>query len=581
MKLVEALKLLRERPPEGAESFRAFLACGFTPLHLETFLGAHLRRRRPGLAVGTATGLYGDLTGSLRRLTEEPGDLDAAAVVIEWPDLDPRLGIRGAGSWSPEVLPDVLRTAAERAEWLAEAIVKASERVPLAVAVPTLPLPPASFEPGWQSGAFDLNLRRAAADLAARVSRGRGVRVISQSRLDERSPLAARLDVKSELTTGFPYQLAHASDLAEALATALLPPPPKKGLITDLDDTLWRGLVGEVGAEGVSWGLDAHSQAHALYQMLLGSLARTGVLVAVASKNEPEAAARALAREDLALSKDDLFPVEVGWGAKSEAVSRILRAWNVGADGVVFVDDSPIELAEVKAAHPDIECVEFPRGDDEGAYRLLARLRDLFGKSALLEEDALRLQTVRRSAAAAEEVNGGGDSSHTERFLEQAEAELTLSFDAGASDARAFELVNKTNQFNLNGVRYTEALWRRRLEEPGGFLMVTSYKDKYGPLGKIAVLAGRREGERLRVGTWVMSCRAFARRIEHRCLAALFERFGAREIEFDFAETPKNAPLRAFLREFAEVDGGGRPRLTRETFAEKCPPLYHKTFQTG
>ena len=113
------------------------------------------------------------------------------------------------------------------------------------------------------------------------------VRIVNPQRLDALSPPAERLDVKAELMSGFPYRTAHASVVAELLAEPLKPVMPKKGLITDLDDTLWRGILGEVGAHGVTWDLDHYSHMHGLYQQLLNSLAEAGVLIGVASKNDP------------------------------------------------------------------------------------------------------------------------------------------------------------------------------------------------------------------------------------------------------------------------------------------------------
>jgi predicted enzyme involved in methoxymalonyl-ACP biosynthesis len=91
--------------------------------------------------------------------------------------------------------------------------------------------------------------------------------------------------------------------------------------------------------------------------------------------------------------------MKVSWAPKSEAVAWILKTWNIGADSVVFVDDSPLELAEVKAEHPDVECIKFPTKDSSAAYNLGFRLRDLIGESAILQEDTIRAESVRRSHA--------------------------------------------------------------------------------------------------------------------------------------------------------------------------------------
>jgi FkbH-like protein len=317
------------------------------------------------------------------------------------------------------------------------------------------------------------------------------------------SPLRERFDVESELLAGFPYRLPHASALANLLAHLTRKPVPKKGLITDLDDTLWRGILGEVGVEGISWDLDHHTQMHAFYQRVLGALGAEGVLLGVASKNERALVETALGREDLAVSPEFFFPLEVSWGRKSDAVARILKAWNVGADSVIFIDDSPLELAEVKASHPSVECIQFTTKDSPGIYDLAYRLRDLFGKSAILEEDAIRAQSIRQSHWVARDYETSKQT--PANFLDNVQAEMNFNFTKAPVDPRALELVNKTNQFNLNGKRYTEAAWQNYLRDPESYLLVASYTDKYGPLGKIAVVAGRRDGRKLIIATWVMS----------------------------------------------------------------------------
>jgi FkbH-like protein len=237
--------------------------------------------------------------------------------------------------------------------------------------------------------------------------------------------------------------------------------------------------------------------------------------------------------------------MEIHWGPKSESVQRILKAWNIGAESVVFVDDSPMELAEVAAVHPGIKCLQFPTRDQVKINQLLATLRDLFGKNVLLEEDLIRVKSARRGHQ--EQQDREQSSATPGQFLKLAEAEIDFHIGKTPLDPRAIELVNKTNQFNLNGTRRPEAYWQAWLKNPDSFLMLVSYKDKYGPLGKIAVLAGRGMGRKLFVDSWVMSCRAFSRQIEHRCLQELYSRFDVDEIEFDFAATDRNKPFQAFL----------------------------------
>src|SRR5262249_32253535 len=145
---------------------------------------------------------------------------------------------------------------------------------------------------------------------------------------------------------------------------------------------------------------------------------------------------------------------EVHWGAKSGSVSRILKAWNIAAADVVCIDDSPMDLAEIKAAHPEIECLQFPRENPQSAYELLEQLRVLFGKTSLSEEDTTRTASLRANAELRE---GKHDAEGAPgEFLLQIEGRLSFVSQKEPFDQRALELVNKTNQFNLNGLRFQE-----------------------------------------------------------------------------------------------------------------------------
>lgn len=577
MKLIEALEILKKEPSETSGTFRAFLVCGFSPLHIQTFLEAHLKLTLSDRKVEILSGLYGDFWGNLDRLESEVVDVGIA--VVEWTDLDPRLSLRGLGSWNPAELPDILKNLRAKITRFVEAIGRLSQRTLLVVSLPTLPLPPVSFSAGWRASSFDLELRAVLSSASVQLGQMNNVRLLSEARLDQVSAPANRFDAKSEIASGFPYKLAHASAMAGLMARMALPASPKKGLITDLDDTLWSGILGEVGAEGIFWDLEHNSQLHGLYQRLLHALSEAGVLIAAASKNDPRVVAEALQRPDLAIPASAIFPVEAHWGPKSESVGRILKAWNIGADAAIFVDDSPMELAEVKMAHSGIECILFPKDDPQALVALLYQLRDYFGKDALSEEDEIRRESIRRSRES--ELAAVGNSENLDDFLSQAQAEIALNLSKEPLDPRAFELINKTNQFNLNGRRYSDAAWQGYLKRPETFLMLVSYRDKYGPLGKIAALAGRKQRRTIWLDVWVMSCRAFSRRIENRCIEELFRRYEADEIVFDFQATAKNGPLQEFLSKILGTLPASGSRLMKEDFLTVQQDKFHRVLEAS
>ena len=247
---------------------------------------------------------------------------------------------------------------------------------------------------------------------------------------------------------------------------------------------------------------------------------------------------------------------------------------NIAADAAVFIDDSPMEVAEVKIAFPEMECFVFPKSDYQGVWNLLKHLRELFAKPILTDDDALRLRSIREAEAWRMASQSPGSS--FEDFLKTAEANVIFELVQPNGDARAFELVNKTNQFNLNGRRFSESEWNHFLKDPGAFALCVSYRDKFGALGKIAVIMGRMRGRSAYVDSWVMSCRAFSRRIEHQCLKYLLEAMEADEIVFDYQETPRNGPLQEFLAELLGETPRERARLSKEKFAARVPALFQQ-----
>jgi FkbH-like protein len=163
-----------------------------------------------------------------------------------------------------------------------------------------------------------------------------------------------------------------------------------------------------------------------------------------------------------------------------------------------------------------------------------------------------------------------------DNFLRNAEATVSICFNADARDSRALELINKTNQFNLNGRRMSDVEWESFLRNPEAFLLTASYEDKYGPLGKIAVVMGKMGAPRPHVTAWVMSCRAFSRRIEHQCLKYLFKKLNADEIVFEYQATARNGPLQEFLKELSGETPVPGFSVSRACFEAKASALFHR-----
>ena len=573
--LTDALTIIRNKSLETQDDpYQLFLACGFEPLHMLTFLNAYMLSRFPAISVDH--GVYDDLLGNMGRAFKSP--CQDVVILIEWSDLDPRLGVRRLGGWNPADLESISATVKQSLKAVLDSLRVMYDKKHIAISLPTLPLPPLYYTHPAQADMFISTWQQYIDEFKIAVIKDLNISVVSQQYIDSHSPFNERYSFDSDVRFGYSYANKHASIMAYVMVELLYPKMPKKGLITDLDNTMWKGVVGEDGWEYVSWDIEHNSHIHGLYQQFLQSLADAGVLLAVASKNDVVVVDNALNRNDLILDKDSLFPVKADWGRKSDSITEIMRTWNISADSIVFVDDNLAELGEVGMVLPDIECVHFPQEYD-AFYQMLYKLRSFFGKSSIMMEDQLRRSSLKNAGVASRVKE---DYALTlDEYLAQMEARIEIDSDKRCKDTRAFELTNKTNQFNLNGHRYTEQEWKDCLAHERACLYVVSYSDKYGPLGRISVMIGMFEKECLHLQSWVLSCRAFARRVEDQCLAYLFHKYPIEKIVFDFRLTERNHLVKEFLAQYDVDTGNAYPFLTRDMFDKKCPALSHEVVEVG
>ena len=251
MKLSEAFQIVNLARSSEMPLFRVDLCCGFTPLHLSTFLQAHLLTQLKDRRVEITPGLYGDLAGNVKRAYAGPNQ-DAAIVVFEWQDVEPRLGYRQLGGWRPSQAAAIVEGCRNRLSQLGQAVRELKTKTPVAMALPGLPLPPVFTTNNAKWSPYAVQLNTALLAFAEEMSTA-GVAIVHPQTLDVLSPPGARHDLKSDLFTGFPYTNHHAEILAQLLANCIgNRNPSKKGIITDLDDTMWRGIVGEIGPQSVS-----------------------------------------------------------------------------------------------------------------------------------------------------------------------------------------------------------------------------------------------------------------------------------------------------------------------------------------
>lgn len=366
----------------------------------------------------------------------------------------------------------------------------------------------------------------------------------------------ARFSLSSYLSSGAPLASQELGTVAADVIRTLPPAsePPKKVLVTDLDGVLWKGVLGDAGPEGVESGPEGSGFRHFIYQTMLGKLRREGILLAVVSRNDPDLVEAAFERATLALRRDDFVSVLAGYGAKSAQIRELAGALNLGLDSFVFVDDNPVELAEVEGALPAVTTLPFPTSDD-GLEAFLGRIADLFARRRLTEEDARRTELYRRRVEGLAPSDAEG--ADLTAFLRGLEMRLQIRDRSEGDRERAVQLINKTNQFNLNGIRRSDEEVEMMLAE-GGRLYSARLTDRSGDHGEILACLLDPKGT---VRSFVMSCRVFQRRVEDVFLLWLLRRLGS-SVEVEFRPTERNEPLRSFLQRLGAPPGGDAGSLT-------------------
>ncbi|HEV8263336.1 MAG TPA: HAD-IIIC family phosphatase [Gemmatimonadales bacterium] len=344
--------------------------------------------------------------------------------------------------------------------------------------------------------------------------------------------------------------------IAEAVVEAAAQPPiaPKKVLVTDLDNVLWNGVIGDDGVDGIAFEPSGAGYRHFVYQSLLRRLQREGTLLAAVTRNDAEAALGPFDSGRMPLHADDFVSIIAGYHAKSAQIRELAQRLNLGLDSFVFVDDNPVELAEVSLVLPDVRCLAFPQHDDELPV-FLRDLASLFAHSDVTAEDRERTEMYRRRLEGmAPSDEQGADLT---RFLQDLHMTLTIHDRSRGDRTRAVQLINKTNQFNLNGRRRTEQEVRAILEG-GGRLFGASLTDRTGNHGEVLACLVAADAT---IASLVMSCRVFQRRLEYAFLAWLATQPHP-PVGFDWASTPRNAPFRQFLGEIAgPLNGDGLVRI--------------------
>jgi FkbH-like protein len=350
----------------------------------------------------------------------------------------------------------------------------------------------------------------------------------------------------------------------------------RKCLVLDLDNTLWGGVVGDDGPEGISLGQgSALGESFLAVQQYAKSLAKRGVILAVCSKND---AANALApfekHPEMVLKREDISCFVANWDDKASNLRRIARELNIGIDSLVFLDDNPFERNLVRTELPEVAVPEVP--DDEPALMpgILASA-GYFESLVITDEDRLRTMQYQANLERAVLEQSATD---LPSYLCSLEMTLIWRRFEKISLGRIVQLINKTNQFNLTTQRTTEEQILALMADPEAFGLQLRLIDRFGDNGIIAIVIGRMENEGVcRIDTWLMSCRVLGRGVEKATLTLAVQQaraLGAKQLIGEYRPTGKNGMVSEHYVKLgfvilSEVEGGGHlAMLPLESFSD-------------
>ena len=384
-------------------------------------------------------------------------------------------------------------------------------------------------------------------ELQQLAARHRGVYVMDYDALVARHGRMRWRDERKWLMVRMPIAADHLIYLSNEWIRFLAPLTGKlsKALVVDLDNTLWGGVIGEDGMNGIQLSGEYPGAAYQALQRAMLDLSRRGILLAICSKNNPDDAMEVLEKHPGMLVRPKNFAsMRINWTDKAQNLRDIAAGLNIGIDALAFFDDNPVEREQVRAALPQVSVIDVPQ--DPLAYA--AALRDFpgFERLTLSSEDQKRtdLYAAQRERSSAEQKFQSKEDFY--RYLEQ-EAEIALV--SPATLARIAQLTQKTNQFNLTTRRYSEQQVAELAADPNWRVYSIRVRDRFGDHGLVGVAISRDEGQSCEIDTFLLSCRVIGRTVETALLSHISELAAARgrqRLRGWFLPTAKNEPAREF-----------------------------------
>jgi FkbH-like protein len=526
---------------------RTAIAGSMTVEPLEPHLGAYLlsKRFKPQITVSPFNQLRQICLD--HRAVLGSGNLNAVVLLWRLEDLFPDMLTRCLHN--PQALSDLLGELKSFSDSLAH--LRKSFNGVLIVSTPSYPsMPGFELSDTGQASAGMTIFNAIAQFWAEEIGRLERVRLFDLHGLMLNTGMKQAHDLRKWMLYRQPYSEAFWQEIGRMVGRIISAEKisPKKCVVLDLDNTLWGGIIGEDGLGGIQLGDDFPGKAYRDFQRHLLYLKSKGVLLAIASKNNPDDAYEVFDKHDaMILSRKDIAAFEINWESKVESIKRVAKKLNIGVDSLVFVDDNRKEIGEVTERLPDVSCVMVP---EELAYLpgLLAET-DFFDFAEVTEEDRRRTEMM-----AADNIRQQTREAMSE---EEFRKSLNLKIDVFAAQkqhlARVTQLINKTNQFTMTTIRRTQDEVKALANSKDALVLGMDIKDKYGDYGLVGVAILKKEHQSCVIDTLLMSCRVLGRGAEDTFIAKIAE--AARTLECDemrgkYIPTAKNGMVKDLYQRF-------------------------------
>lgn len=403
----------------------------------------------------------------------------------------------------------------------------------------------------------DANLPHSLTNAVQRLNQGLAAvcRTVSDCVFFDVDHLAARhgraswRDTRMFLASRLPIAATSFSTYSRGLIRSLsaLYRAPRKILCTDLDNTLWGGVLGEEGTDGIATGSVFPGNCYLEYQRYLKQLSSRGILLAIVSKNNEADVREAfqVRAADLAVSLDNFVTTKISWNEKADSIRELAKELSLGLDSFVFVDDNPVECEAIRQQLPEVAVVEAPLDEPWKLAELLSK-QPFFDAAVVTEDDVNRLSEYKAQSQRAELAGSAGSR---DEFLASLEIVCTFLSALDAPLARSVQLLAKTNQFNLTTRRHSAAEVEEFASTPGGQAIAIRVRDRFGDAGVVGLALASTKGDSCFIDSLLLSCRVIGRGIETALLAYLANnavRAGAKFLIGEFIATKKNAPCEDF-----------------------------------